>query len=98
MDLSKLMQTLKAEGVQVYGTPLWTVETICGRHTLEFDGDNAIIEVAGEKVYAHKSKDAVVAKDGTVEIYTAIAERDYAGEYDGREFDIKKGQVRVFWR
>ena len=98
MNLASLMKVLDDKGIKAYGDKLWEVETECGRHLLPFDGDNAIIEVEGRKRYAQKTKDAVVAEDGTVEIYTAIAKRDYSGTYEGREFNIVAGEIRVFWR
>ena len=98
MNLEKLLADASAAGIKIYGEKLWETKEIYGTDIFSFKGTDACIETPNGTIYARATKGATVPADGKCEIYSAVALRDYAGEYEGTAFDIRKGDIRLFWR
>jgi hypothetical protein len=99
MELANLFAQLESAGVKIYGSSFWKETQVHGRIPLTIvDGKAEITGPNGKSVWAYQAKGAVESADGTQELFTAIADRAFSGERDGKAFTIEAGEPRLFWR
>tara|TARA_R110000824_G_scaffold167675_8_gene344690 strand:- start:1364 stop:1690 length:327 start_codon:yes stop_codon:yes gene_type:complete len=103
-NLSALLESL-AQVATVYGTPLYakledkpTFELNKGDFTI-VDGDTLVVEQGGLTGYISMRKSAIDAgktEDDTFVVSHWEAQEDRVGTFQGKEYSIAKGKVKMF--
>ena len=103
-NLSALLESL-AQVATVYGTPLYAKLESMPAITLEpgdftiVDGDTLVVEQGGLTGYISMRKSAIDAgktEDDTFVVSHWEAQEDRVGTFQGKEYSVTKGKVKMF--